>query len=73
MRDSYVSDLNSSSSVNRKVIVTVRVTVRVTVIVTMTVIVTVTVIVQLLRSDYLETDVFLPRLKTCDQVNDIIC
>ena len=44
-------------------------------IVTVRVIVTVkvTVIVQLLRSDYLETDVFLPRLKTCDQVNDIIC
>ena len=63
MRDSYVSDLNSSSSVNRKVIVTVRVIVTVKV----------TVIVQLLRSDYLETDVFLPRLKTCDQVNDIIC
>ena len=71
MRDSYVSDLNSSSSVNRKL--RVRVIVRVTVIVTMTVIVTVTVIVQLLRSDYLETDVFLPRLKTSDQVNDIIC
>ena len=63
MRDSYVSDLNSSSSVNRKLRVRVRVTV----------IVTVTVIVQLLRSDNKETDVFLPRLKTSDQVNDIIC
>ena len=44
-------------------------------IVTVRVIVTVkvTVIVQLLRSDNKETDVFLPRLKTSDQVNDIIC
>ena len=65
MRDSYVSDLNSSSSVNRKLRVRVRV------IVIVTVIVTVTVIVQLLRSDNKETDVFLPRLKTSDQVNDI--
>ena len=62
MRDSYVSDLNSSSSVNRKVIVIVRVIVTVKV----------TVIVQLLRSDNKETDIFLPRLKTSDQVNDII-